>query len=51
MDYMKAEGVEFITGLPQNQAVEKLFGDAIFQARRRYQRLLDESNGAPGRIG
>lgn len=48
MDYMRAEGVEFITGLPQNQAVEKLFGDAIFQARRRYQRLLDESNGAPG---
>lgn len=48
MDYMRAEGVEFITGLPQNAGVERLFGDAIFQARRRYQRLLEESGGAQG---
>ena len=48
MNYMNAEGVQFITGLPQNQGVEKLFADAIFQTRRRYQRLLEESKNGQG---
>lgn len=41
LDWLNVNSVDFATGLPKNQVLERLFFDEINAARRDYQRKLD----------
>lgn len=42
LDWLEQNGVDFVTALAKNQALERLFFDEINRARRQYQRRVED---------
>jgi hypothetical protein len=49
LDWLHANEVDFATGLAKNDALDRLFFDPINQARRDYQRKLEQGHRGKGR--